>query len=359
MSSLRQSTWWSLCCGLDATASAAMTVSPSTPRGFWPPVGRMGGKRAYAHGILDLLGDWPRRWVMIDADPAIVLWWSAVFCGWLDEVAERIRTYELDGEALWRSIVYANGKDGSEGPAPVPDDPVGRLAAWLVAQKGNFSAKPVTWNGCAMAGTHTWGGVAGCAAHARSSPQWSDRPELSARLVADAVDKWRGVAGYGAPSEAARAMGFSDRVVTRSLRETVARWTRPSGEAIHADLNAAAPDAVEGDLVTIDPPYEGTTDYGAADLPRSRVVELALLAHAAGARVLVHEREAVLSGGPWRSIPLRRTSGGASRTWAPTPEVVTINFEPASDFPGAFRDRSASRTGMAPISGSLFADPSP
>jgi len=309
---MREPVWWSLCCGLDATASWATAKRR-------PPVSRMGGKRAYSADVLRILGDWPKTWCMVDADPAIVLWWSAVFGGWLGEVAERIRAYDLDGEELWRSIVYANGKDGADGPAAVPGDPVDRLAAWLIAQKGNFSAKPLTWNPMAFAGGQAW----------------------------------QGVAGYGHVSEAGKAMGYQDRVSAAAIAAAIRRSPSAKGWSTFADLNTWEPDFQSGDLVTIDPPYAGTTGYGEV-LPRHRVVELAEMADAAGARVLVHEAEPII-GRPgslamastgvriarpeaWRAVELRKGERRQQDTWRKrgrngAREVVTINFEPAGRLP--------------------------
>ena len=74
-------------------------------------------------------------------------------------------------------------------------------------------------------------------------------------------------------------------------------------------------------------------------MPRERVVELAEKAHAAGARVLVHEAEPILAGGPWRAVELRRLIGENQRTWAPTGEWATISFEPATDYARRSKDR--------------------
>jgi hypothetical protein len=282
---------------------------------------------------------------MVDADPAIHLWWSAVFDGWLDKVAERIRDFELDGEELWRSIVYLNGKDGSYGPATVPSQPVGRLAAWLIAQKGNFSAKPLTWAPGALPNCPTWQGVAGFS----SSGFWAKRGAKGENMAQEAA-MWQGVAGYGHVSRTGKAMGFPDRVNAAAIAEGAILTPSGTGCSKWADLNVWAPDVQPGDLVAIDPPYASTTGYGPT-LTRDRVVELALQADAAGARVLVHEAEAVITPGvparrleatfshlvapeKWRAVELRKGERRNQDTWRKrgkngAREVVTINFEPA------------------------------
>ena len=291
--------WWSLCSGLDATVSRAMT-------GRYPPLGRMGGKRGVADGVLDILGTWPERWVMIDSDPAIILWWSAVFGGWLAAVAEVIGNASLDGEELWKTWAAD----------PVPDNGVEKLARWIVVQKGNFSSKPVTVDG--------------------------------------QEESWVGLAGYGTESGFAFA---KSRVIVSAIASAISRWAlvqdKP-GLALLLNLDACSPVVQPGDLVTIDPPYARTTGYRHG-LHRDRVVELATEADARGARVLVHEAEPVVEGGPWRSVELRRTYGGRQRTWSrQLREVATINFKPGTAYQGASRDRLASRRIMAPIKGPLF-----
>lgn len=52
--------------------------------------------------------------------------------------------------------------------------------------------------------------------------------------------------------------------------------------------------------------------------------------------------------------------GGNQRTWSRQKrEVVTINFEPATEHAGAAKDRAAVRREMAPIDGPLFEGAAP
>jgi hypothetical protein len=268
----------------------------------------MGGKRAYARQVLEIIGDWPRDVVMVDTCPAVMSFWRFAFAGRLPEVAEAIRGYELDGEELWRAITTS----------PVPADEVERLAAWIIVQKGNFSGKPTSWAG------GEWGNRGG----------YNPPTDLG---------DWRSD-GYGTVSEAAIAKGFTERVVRDCVADKLAEWSGvagfsesidgfPSvrGIALSLDLVASSPAFEPGDLVAIDPPYKGTEGYGKAKLHRERVVELALEAHGAGCRVLVHEAESVLMGGPWRAVELHRKN--QQDTWRARGkngrrEFVSINFEP-------------------------------
>ena len=102
----------------------------------------------------------------------------------------------------------------------------------------------------------------------------------------------------------------------------------PAGIALSMDLSISSPVVRPGDLVIIDPPYAGTTAYG-AKLTRERVVELALAAHGVGSRVLVHEAEPVIEGPGWQHVELERRHGANQRTWSKQRrEVATLNFEP-------------------------------
>jgi hypothetical protein len=165
-----------------------------------------------------------------------------------------------------------------------------------------------------------------------------DRPTNDLRFspsrvdTADNVAAWQGVAGYGHVSEAGKAKGFPDRVNREAIAQATA-MPRLQGSATFADLSTWAPDFQAGDLVTIDPPYAGTTGYGEV-LPRDRVVELALQADAAGARVLIHEAEAVIAAPGWQALDLRKGERQNQDTWRKrgkngAREVATINFEPA------------------------------
>lgn len=264
-------TWISLCCGLAATESLAMT-------GRFVPIARMGGKRAVAAHVLEIIGpDHPRSFLLVDADSAIVAFWGAATNGQLPAVAEVIRGAGLDGEELWRAW----------STEPPPLDPVKRLAQWAVLQKGNFSGKPVSW-----------------------------------------TEGWQGIAGFASVHAAAAALGFTERIRASHLASGLGTFGPALGAALQLDLAVDCPEIRAGDLVMIDPPYRGTTGYG-PKLGRERVVELAEHAHDAGADVLVHEAEPVLTGGPWRHVELERRHGRGQRTWsAQRHEVATVNFEP-------------------------------
>ncbi len=350
--------WISLCAGLDAVACRAMT-------GDFPPVTRMGGKRSVADHVLQILGVWPTRWLMIDADPAIVEFWQAAFGGWLPAVAEIIRAAPCDGEELWKLW-----KD-----EPVPFHPLERVAHWQVLQAGNFGSEPVVQK-CVGRSTLGWKASATMMARQRvlakdllaarnerlarwivlqkgnfsgkplsygekgeglEAYKWNDATALAEwggpaknDNAADRVDVfWKGVAGYASVSERGIALGWKDRINTDATSESLDDFAAGPGYAMYLDLATSSPVFRERDLVTIDPPYKGTTGYG-TELTRERVVELALEAHERGCRVLVHEAEPVITGGPWRAVELERRVGRNQRTWSKQRrEIATINFEPS------------------------------
>lgn len=101
--------------------------------GMFPPVTRQGGKRAVAAHVLEILGAWPTRWLLVDADVAIVEFWQAAFGGRLPAVAEIIRNAPCDGEELWKLW-----KD-----EPVPMHPDERVARWEVVQSGQAMGGPI------------------------------------------------------------------------------------------------------------------------------------------------------------------------------------------------------------------------
>lgn len=267
-----------------------------------------------ADHLLDILGEWPRSFVMVDADPAIVEYWRLAFGGRFLEVAEVIRAASLDGEELWRA--WSTDE--------VPEDEVERCARWIVLQKGNFSGKPVSYNG-------EWSGLSGFRAEAESAiaAGWGGRA-TTAGTSEKVGGMWTGISGYASLSPLAIDKGFTSRVVTEALALKVVAMRQGSGEAVSMDLSVEMPDFQPGDLVLMDPPYRSTTGYGKCKLDRELVVEIALAAHGAGARVAVHEAEPIVTGGPWRHVELERRHGANQRTWSKQKrEVLTLNFNPA------------------------------
>lgn len=297
--------WISLCAGMDATATLAMTGRP-------PVVPWQGGKRAVADHVLEILGDWPTSFLMVDASSAVVLFWRLAFTGRLPEVAEVIRDAPLDGEALWHAW----------SAEAVPADDVERSARWIVLQKGNFSGKPVEFSA-------SWDGLAGCEKQGDAAIAAGYGERFTAAGTDGRIDAvWGGLAGYARVSDAGTRKRFTERVFIKESAERVEAFEARGGEALRLDLSTSSPIFHAGDLVTIDPPYKCTSGYK-SKLPRARVVELAEEADEAGARVLVHEAEPILSGGTWRHVELERSHGVNQRTWSKQKrEVATINFEP-------------------------------
>ncbi len=320
--------WLSLAAGLDAVSCRAMT-------GEFPPVTRMGGKRGVADHVLQLLGVWPQVWLMVDADPAIVEFWQAAFGGWLPAVAEIIRAAPCDGEELWKFW-----KD-----EPVPRHPLERVARWIVLQKGNFNLKPLSWG-------EKWEGVAGFSTESRSKHgNWATAVSVDKEKIASGAEAfWTGLAGYASLSDLAVEKGFTGRFTKDGTTKKLDGFTAGHGSAMLLDLATSSPVFRAEDLVTIDPPYRGTTGYG-PDLTRERVVEIALEAHECGCRVLVHEVEPVITGSPWLAVELERRVGKNQRTWSKQrAEWATLNREPAR----TVHFSMAQTRRFAPIVGDLF-----
>ena len=206
---------------------------------------------------------------------------------------------------------------------PVPVQPLVRVARWIVGQKGNAYGKPLSW-------AEKWDGVAGFNHQSDKAATAGYPNPLVARTVADRVETfWENLAGYKYLSDLSRSKGFKSQVAKVPTSDRLDDFVAGSGFAICLDLATSSPVFQENDLVSIDPPYQGTTGYG-PELTRDRVVELALEANECGCRVLVHEAKPVITGDPWRAVELERRIGKNQRTWSrQRAEWATINFEPA------------------------------
>lgn len=116
--------------------------------------------------------------------------------------------------------------------------------------------------------------------------------------------------------------------IVEKLRAAALNFSGMTAE-IYDDAGAVTPfrDAV----VYVDPPYAGTLGYSKLDLPRERVVELALAWDRAGAQVLVSEgapvEELVAQG--WSFCRISDRFGFAQAC----PEFVTTNRIPYATFP--------------------------
>lgn len=256
---MKVDTWIEPCAGMAAVAMRLWGLDPIIP---W-----LGGKRAYAPAIMAGLGlaagSRAGRLVLADAGPAGAFW-SALLGPDGDAVVERIEALaapvvtEPDARALWN----AHGRR--------PEVRSGEdAAAWVLASGLSFRAGEV--------GSGYRNGTRDC--------------DLSTAINRAAT----------APRAA------------RAARAALA------GTAVYRDARAIPVEVHGRTVVYLDPPYVGTTGYS-ADLSRDAVVDLARRWHAAGAAVLVSEREAVVPG--WRAVRVRASG---ARTTKAAWEYVTLS----------------------------------
>jgi hypothetical protein len=120
----------------------------------------------------------------------------------------------------------------------------------------------------------------------------------------------------------------TDRVcrVAEAIRGSRGALHRVRG-TVYRDARAIPVSVTDRTVVYLDPPYRGTKGYQ-ADLSREVVVDLARRWHAAGATVLVSEREPVVPG--WRAVRIQSAGGTATRdAW----EYLTLS--PGTDWQAA------------------------
>ena len=147
------------------------------------------------------------------------------------------------------------------------------MARLLLLQRWGFRSKPVTvrdgrWVTHGYSATHAEGMVRGV------------------------------MASWGQPSTRDVAPQLPRLVDRLAALDGTFPLTAIQSSALDVDLAALVD---PGDLVYIDPPYEGTSGY-AHDLPRAAVLDLAQRAHDLGARVAVSEAVPVRD--DWRAVDL-------------------------------------------------------
>ena len=306
--------------------------------GAKPPVSRMGSKRGFAVAVLHALGLHPGlqadRYLWCEPDDGcrllletyrdhdLALKVASIIRGWKDE----------DPRALWDRL----RKEGAV-KAPTPRE----VARWTLALPGGaWTAMPpkamYKGPGChaSMEGTHKCTAVAA---------RYEDQPTLHAEIKEEAVD----------PREVARWCYVQrDSNSSLPLREENGEWApwwpvdgklvqrgrvgREDGRYVSTDETLCArledspavfavitDKAVEPPLlppntvVYIDPPYVNTTGYK-HNLPRKRVVELALAWYDAGAKVAISEQEAIpeLIALGWTAVDITDKRLGQKRTFS-------------------------------------------
>lgn len=268
--------WLDLCCGSLAVTLRLIGGHDAPP----PPASYMGGKRRWAESILDLMGvrgQRPERVVLCDAGEWGAFWQAVLVDGHGPAVVAQLRQWARDGEqgeALWHELESVG----------VPDDPAERAAAFVALQHASVGAKPVR-----------------------------------------AADGWWVTSGYAGLHASAALKGFRERLLPHTIADrlqAVLGLDWPPVTVLRALDDAQAE---PGAVAYIDPPYAGTTGYG---LPEVDVPALAARLAAQGARVAVSEGRPLPFDG-WHHARPQPGRTWQARTFGPTDEWLTCNFEPA------------------------------
>jgi hypothetical protein len=345
-----------------------------------PPIPRMGNKAGYVHALLDLAGLRPGEgagayvWSEADADvrgllraypdPAMLLRIAEIIRGWADE----------EPRALWERL---RAERKTRGPATDPD-----LAGWIISSMWSYEQGNVRTGFCGP-GARRQDTSAADAAACNNLATYA-QVVASNRLInvagLDLTNTGKGGTTFGgeafAMPAAKVATGFAilgqwafrrgepDSGFNAGV-ETGAAWNADAAETADrcqglasrwppvlvlphilpaAELADAlgTPGDLDGVVCYMDPPYVGTTGYG-ADLPRAEVVAHALARADLGALVMVSEAEPIpeLVAAGWYATRIDHARKGHKRTFSKQQaEWVTTNREPVHKPPaqaGLFR----------------------
>ena len=352
-----------------------------------PPVSRMGNKAGYAEAILHVLGlragqgagaflwcepdDGCRALLQAYPQPDILREAAEIIRSWADEdpreLWERLRAEGpirgADGGevARWSWVqghgscdgrlaaqyLHPEGNEAGQWKAPPRDWLATRLdsiaasevARWarIVTSNRLINVEPETWTNTGEGGS-THGGEAfatGAEELARGmegvSPRevarWSQ--VVSANELIPLGSDLRNT-GAGGSTCADPRHGFhttaavlSDRMAGRGLSSWPPVTVTDDGRKLFK--------VPEGAIVYIDPPYQGTTGYG-ADLGRDEVVTLARSWARRGAVVCISEAEPIpeLVEDGWHNVEITRCRKGQKRTFSKQQrEFLTLNRAPA------------------------------
>jgi hypothetical protein len=301
-----------LCAG---TAAVSLQLHREGAR---PPVSRMGSKRGYAIAVLHALGLYPGQqaahylWCEPDdgcrllletyRDHDLAVEVAAIIRGWKDE----------DPRALWDRL-------RAEGPvkAPTPREVARFILTGVWSYKQSMPESGFIGPGQRRQDTTA------------TATATENLPELPAEVTQEAVDprevgRWLYMSARSGgslpgnaylpednPHEGWGGTGVSRATLARILPDT------PTLPAEVTDGAVEPPVLPPNTVVYIDPPYVNTTGYK-HDLPRKRVVELALAWYAAGAKVAISEQEAIpeLVAQGWVAVDITDKRLGQTRTFS-------------------------------------------
>ncbi len=278
---MKQPIRWAEICAGGAATTLRLLAGPAGD----PPANYMGGKRRFAPAILDALGLEAKarveRVVLCDAGPWGRLWKILLGPAGFDRTAVALRSFGTrKGRELFEALAGA----------PQPDHGPTWAAAFLLLQAGNSRGRPV-------------------------------------EALPDGT--WR-TAGY-ARGDTARCNCLPSGAARRVLRLAHVPWPPDRVQVFDCDARLLDVEALRITHAYIDPPYAGTTGYGAA-LPREDVLALARRLQAAGAVVAVSEGEKLAGLDDFHALDLSDYSkaGNRNRTFSKSrAEILHVSRPPA------------------------------
>lgn len=309
-----------------------------------PPIAYMGSKRRFAQDILRVLGLQPGQgaagYLLSDAGPWGAVWNVILQPGGAEAVASELRLVgtrpgeETPLEA-WRRAVRLGW-----GALDAPE----QVALWMTAQGGAWHRTPIfEQEGRVVArriGSETTLtpapqpdleerglGVEGMAHRTTAAARWllaagwayrRGQPESSVHPGITG-STWAAWAGRAKPQELARRVA----AVPFAAQAAVAMRCR----AEDLPIPEALPD---GSVVYLDPPYAGTTGYGAS-MSREGVLELARAWALTGATVAISEAVGLAGelGPGWREVDITSHHKNGMNHGEARMEWITMNREPA------------------------------
>jgi hypothetical protein len=313
--------------------SAYVQGNPKT--GFAGPGangGRMGDVRDRSSARLENLDELPAEVTDGAVDPREVARWTLALPGGAWTCMPPKPVYKGPGakpsrpKSLTQTTVAARYENLDTFPAEITDEAVDprEVARWCLDTA--WSAGNDAGNGGFR---DSYGGLSGngrviCLSLASASARCEDLPTIPAEVTDEAVDprevaRWFMLRAWTAQQAIYCGPGhgrnrWGDLPIPNICKRVEDLPTVP-GEI--TDGAVEPPLLPPNTVVYIDPPYVNTTGYK-HDLPRERVVELALAWYAAGAKVAISEQEAIpeLIAQGWTAVDITDKRLGQKRTFS-------------------------------------------
>ena len=297
-----------------------------------PPISRMGNKAGYAEVILAAMGlrsgEGAGAYLWAEADPDVrALLRAYPDAEMLRKIAEVIRGWaDEEPRALWERL---RAERKARGPTEGPE--CGRLAAYaqIVASNRLIHVAGPELTNTGVGGT-TFGGpdfatpAADVAAGFERVAGWVVSSTWS-------YEQGNVATGYCGPGDRRQ-----DTTATATATSRLAERGRWPPVAVLPAIPTAAevatwlgtPGDLDGVVTYMDPPYVGTTGYGAV-LTREEVIAHARDFDALGAVVCISEAEPVIDG--WHATEITGGRKGQKRTFSKQQrEWLTMNRAPAA-----------------------------